>query len=110
MNLAQHALWMFAGIAIFTYVCRLSMMSWKTTSPMILVMHLSLAMATIWSGYRGWIGDADPGDFATVVGSLAWISVSYRTWKFGVPEHFNRSRPMELDEADLHSVWGRGDR
>jgi hypothetical protein len=110
MNYAQDALVIVAGIAIFTYVCRLSMMSWKTTSPMILVMHLSLAMASIWSGYRGWLGDADPGDFATVIGALAWIIVSYHSWKAGVPVHFDKTAPAELDESQWVHVVGRGDR
>ena len=103
--IAQNLLFIVSNFAVFCYVCRLSQMSWKTTKPSPLIMHLSFAIATVWAGYHGWFGVADLGDFCTVLGAIAWISISYKTWRHGVPEHF--SKPMELDEMNWGTVRER---
>jgi hypothetical protein len=89
------------GLAL---VCRLGLMSWRTTKPVIVLMHIGLMFATLWAGYWAWIGAADLGDAGSVMAAICWIAISYRSWVQGVPDHF--TRPGELGEPELHHVHG----
>ncbi len=98
MIILQHALVITAAFAVFCYVCRLSQMSWQTTKVSPLLMHISLTIATCWSGYKGWLEVGDLGNACTVLGALMWISISYGTWKRGVPSHFAKT----MDWPEIH--------
>lgn len=94
-----------AAPTMFAFVCRLSMLSFRTHAPLIIIMHVCLAISVAFSGYQAWLGIANLGDVATVLGSLAWIIVSYETWKGGVPDHFDTS-PAPLDTLEYPRIHG----
>lgn len=90
MMLFQWVVFLLAMLAAGPFICRLTMLHPSLHRWPIILMHMSMAFSVAWGGYRGWVGDADFGDAASVVAPLLWIWVSYGNWSAGVPRHFRR--------------------
>lgn len=99
MDLLDIAVFGAAVVSSGAYVCRLDTLKVGAHSPAIIVMHMALCVASIFSGYHAWTGATDGQDVAVVIGALAWIAVSLPTWAQGaVPKQFETA-PAPLDEA-----------
>lgn len=93
-------------------ICRLAAFDRHKHLPRIAVLHALLAIAVAWSAMKAWQGGADFGDLCTVLAALAWVWISYHSWRHGVPEQFHKQRPRSephvLDFTALDQAWGRG--
>lgn len=94
-----------APLIMAAYICRLAMLSFKHNSPVIILFHMGLAIATGWAGYRAWIGDPQFGDVAAVIAAGCWIVISYPSWKYGPPSHYE-TRPTPLAAEEWLNVHG----
>jgi len=105
MDIFQVPVLLVAPFVLLAYVCRLAMLSFRTNRPVIVLLHISLAVSVAWAAYRAFLGVALFGDVAAVVGAGCWILISYGSWRHGVPEHF-QSRPVDLDTESWIRVTG----
>jgi hypothetical protein len=94
-----------AAATLLLYVYRLTQLQWRKNSPWIIVMHGALASAMGACVERAWYGQTAVLEVATVLGAIAWLIVSFPTWKDGVPPQFE-SRPMDLDSGHWHQING----
>lgn len=100
MDLLDVSVLIAAAVSVASYVCRLDTLKVGAHSLAIIVMHMALCVASIFSGYHAWTGVTDGQDVAAVIGALAWIAVSLPTWAHGaVPRQFETA-PAPLDEAN----------
>lgn len=98
MNAIDIVVFAAGACALFAFVCRLDgLRLFKHRLPVI-VMHGSLAIACGAAMVHAWQGTTGVIDAAAVAGSLAWIVVSLKTWRQGVPRHFETA-PVPLDEG-----------
>lgn len=93
-------------------ICRLSAYDHSKHLPRIAVLHALLSIAVAWAGVEAVQGRADFGDLCTVLAALAWVWISYHSWRHGVPDQFHKRRPGSephvLDFTALDQAWGRG--
>lgn len=83
------------------YLCRLDMLTYSGHRPAVVLMHISLACATVMAAQHAWLGEAKALDAFTVAGAALWIVVSYASWRSQVPAHFD-SGPVPLgDDSEL---------
>jgi len=93
---------------IAAYVCRLNYLRVLHHSPMVILLHISLAMSSGWAGYHAYLGIWGLQDIACASAAALWIAVSYRTWKDGVPDHFKTERITfpQIKEEDFQKISG----
>lgn len=93
-------------------ICRLRSFDRTAHTPRIAVLHVLLAFAVAWAGFKAWEGAADFGHLCAVLATLSWLWISFYSWRDGVPTQFHRrgqkSEPKVLDFTALTQVWGRG--
>ncbi len=92
--------------AIGAFVCRLTTLDMKKHSPLVIAMHIGMAIAVaqaLWDAVSPH-EDVSAGDVAAVLAAISWLAISFKTWKNGVPAHF--TKPEALQEARLHDVSG----
>lgn len=109
MNYITLALSLAAAVPL---ICRLTSFDRSAHAPRIAVLHVLLAFAVVWAGYRAWEGSADFGHLCAVLATLSWLWISFYSWRDGVPAQFHRrgarSEPKVLDFTSLSQAWGRG--
>lgn len=91
MSLFQYLVLSLALAATLPFVCRLGLLHFSEHQASVVLMHVAMAIAIVFSGYSAWMGVAQFGDLCTVAGPLLWIRLSYSSWKHGVPPHFVRT-------------------
>lgn len=101
-----------AMICAVPLICRLSAYDHSKHLLRIAVLHTLLSISVAWAGIKAAQGQADFGDLCTVLAALAWVWVSYHSWRHGVPKQFHKrkpdSEPRVLDFTAMSQVWGRG--
>lgn len=94
-------------------ICRLAVFDRGHHAARIAILHGLLSASVAWVGVKAWQGQADVGGLCTVLAALAWIWISYHSWRHGVPRQFHRRRcsdsdPQVLDVSAMRQAWGRG--
>lgn len=104
------------GLAIFNFllctaigyscVCRFAIMSRSTVAWHWRLRYVTVMVAATCSGLSPWLWGEwpGPGQIAMALACLYVIGLTAKGWRNGPPEY--ASRPMPLDEADLHHVAG----
>lgn len=90
---------------VYTFICRLKQLGPKVHKWRIIAMQAAFAIATLWAGWAGFNGWATPGDAATIIGSVAWLGLSYKSWSKGVPRYFE-SNPDPLEPITWSKISG----
>lgn len=95
--------------ALFATLCRLNRLHFREHKPGVILLHIAMGSACAAAAGHAWEGLSDITEVSSVVATLAWITVTYHTWRDGVPPQFE-SRPVPLD-TDLwpHVSGGKGE-
>lgn len=74
------------------YICRADGLTiWAHRTEYILL-HFGLFSIAFMAGVDAYLGVTGPRDWCSLLGSGAWLVVSWHTWRFGVPDHVRRRR------------------
>lgn len=90
-------------VSVFVLVCRLNPMHARTHRESVLTMNQALGVACIMAAADAVQGRVTMGGAAVVVGTAAWLWVSYATWYAGPPDW--TLRPTE--SPTWASRWAR---
>ena len=93
---AQWIVGVFALAALLPYLDRLRAMNWRTHQPRVVAMHLLMAL---WLGAVAYdaliFGTAPWYQLLSIGSAVAWLRVSWDTWRSGPPMH-TTSGPVPL--------------
>jgi hypothetical protein len=108
----NHLILALSVAAAVPLICRLTSFDRTAHAPRIAVLHVLLAFAVAWAGFRAWEGAADFGHLCAVLATMSWLWISFYSWRHGVPAQFHKrgssSEPKVLDFTALSQAWGRG--
>lgn len=86
--------------------CRCDVLRFGTHNPLAVLMHWAMFVATLVVPFNAGGGHTGLQDFGTLLSCSAWIVLSLPTWAGGaVPGHL-RTRPAELDDAEMGQIVG----
>jgi hypothetical protein len=90
----------------YSCVCRFAIMSAATVAPSWRLRYVVVMVAATTSGLSPWLWGEwpGPGQITMAFACLYVIGLTARGWKAGPPSY--ASRPMPLDDGDLHRVAG----
>ncbi len=88
-----------AGAALFSLLCRLDGMTWRTHRPAVVLAHVLMAVAVIVAGWDAASDGAGVLSALVILLSCAWLLWSWPEWAGGPPRS-TESRPMPLDGVE----------
>lgn len=112
MNVFNALTFALAVVAIVPMVCRLNMLHVGKHRTSIVLLHLAMAYSVLWGGFAGFSGIATVGDFFSVLAPVLWVTISFHSWRDGVPSHYLREvqsleYPKILDLTELQGAGGK---
>lgn len=109
MSLFQWSVMILAAVGMLGFIFRLIDLNPLIHKWPIIAMHVAMAWAVAWGGYRAWLRVADFGDACAVLGPVLWLWISYGNWAHGVPPHFRKYGRAE-PEHPIPQAASRGRR
>jgi hypothetical protein len=83
---------------LFSYLCRLDVLSYREHKPAIVLMHVAFGASVVAALWRAVDGLTGLLDVSAVLSAALWIGVSYEDWRVSVPEEYASDRAPLVDE------------
>lgn len=99
-----------AALVCVSLICRADGLNVRDHRPEYILLHIGLFMSSFLAGMNAWDGQTGLRDWCSLLGSGAWLVVSWHSWRTGVPDHVRRHPIHAMQELRHESRCGTGDR
>ncbi len=100
MNLMDISALTLSALVCVGFICRADGINIRDHRPEYIALHLGLFMSSFLAGVAAYHGQTGLREWCALLGSGAWLVVSFHSWATGVPDHVRRRRAEDPSHAN----------